>query len=497
MKNNHDQSNGEKIVHEAEEFGVRCAKVDKLRAQGVEPWPLAQTPTASCVQLHDSFAEEDTKEYTLVGRIMTMREHGKTIFANLQDRTGQIQLYIKNDLVGSAQFDLFKQNIDLGDIIGCSGHTFRTKTGEITLKVTSFVLLSKCLRPLPDKFHGIADIEIKYRHRYLDLMTNKESRERFEKRSHIIRAMRTYFYDHDFLEVETPMLHPIPGGAVARPFVTHHNALSMDLYLRIAPELYLKRLIVGGFERVFEINRCFRNEGISTKHNPEFTTVEYYIANHDYHFMMNFTEHMIKYITQLVNGKLRITFGSHELDFETPFMRMTMQEAVAKYGNIAMSDLTPERIGTVAKAKKVEVTGHASWGLILNALFEQCAEPQLIQPTFITEFPVEVSPLAKKNPSNPLIVDRFELFMVSMEMSNGFNELNDPFDQAERFKEQVEQRAQGNKEAHYYDAEYIMALEYGLPPTVGAAIGIDRFTMLLTNAHSIRDVILFPTLKNK
>ncbi|HXW85880.1 MAG TPA: lysine--tRNA ligase [Candidatus Bathyarchaeia archaeon] len=499
MKSNHNQENQgtEKKVHEAEEFRVRCAKMEKLRAQGIEPWPLAKQVTTTCAQIHTAFVENDEKEYMLAGRIVTIREHGKTIFVTMHDQSGALQLYVKSDIIGQEQFDIFKHDIDLGDVIWCAGHTFRTKMGEITLKVTAWTLLSKCLRPLPDKFHGIADIEIKYRHRYLDLMTNEESRERFVRRSQIIRAMRTYFYDHNWMEVETPMLHPIPGGAIARPFVTHHNALSMDLYLRIAPELYLKRLIIGGFERVFEINRSFRNEGISTKHNPEFTTVEYYIAHHDYHFMMTFTEHMIKYVTQQITGISRIMFGDRELNFDAPFARMTMQEAVAHYGDIAVTDLTPERIGTVVKAKKIDIPASASWGLMLNALFEHCVESALIQPTFITEFPVEVSPLAKKNPSNPLIVDRFELFIMGMELSNGFNELNDPFDQAERFKEQARQHAEGNKEAHYYDAEYIMALEYGLPPAVGAAIGIDRLTMLLTNAHSIRDVILFPTLKNK
>lgn len=479
-----------------DEHQVRREKVVAMRKAGIEPWPQAQKVNASCKDIIDEFDESKTsRHYAVAGRIVALRGHGKTVFGHIQDSSDKLQIYLKHDDLKDA-FDQWQSTIDIGDIVWLTGTSFKTKTGEITLKVESFILLSKCLHPLPDKFHGIEDIEIKYRQRYLDLIAEPLDRERFLKRSLIIRTMRSFFDAHNVMEVETPMLHPIPGGAAARPFVTHHNALDLELYLRIAPELYLKRLVVGGFERVYEINRNFRNEGISTKHNPEFTMVEWYIAHHDYHWMMDFIEDMLRSIVMHVCKELKIAYHDTVLDFEKPFARMTMQQAVAHYAQCSIQDLQPDSIDTIIKRYNVELQNqHASWGEKLFALFENIVESQLHNPTFITEFPVEVSPLAKKNHENHAITDRFELFVAGMELANGFNELNDPEDQAERFKQQSEARAGGDVEAHYYDADYIKALEYALPPTVGAGIGIDRLTMLLTNTTSIKDVILFPTLR--
>lgn len=481
------------------EYAVRVEKVEEMRKQGIEPWPQAKTITASCKQVIDEFEKHaETKEYAVAGRVMTMREHGKTIFAHIQDASGRLQIYIKQDLVGDDTFDLIKKFVDLGDIVWVAGPSFKTKTGEITLRAEQITLLSKCLHPLPDKFHGLSDIETIYRQRYLDLIINPESRERFVKRSLIIRTMRNYFDAHGFIEVETPMLHPIPGGAVAKPFVTHHNALDMDLYLRIAPELYLKRLVVGGFERVYEINRVFRNEGVSTRHNPEFTMAEFYIAHHDYHYMMDFIETMLRTIVQTVNnGNLTVMFNDQKIDFAKPFERITMRDAILKFGKLSQEDISEDEIDHTLARFKINIDPKLSWGYKISALFEELAEHQLIQPTFITEYPIEISPLTKRDPNSPSFVPRFEIFIVGMEFGNGFNELNEPFDQAERFREQAAARATGDDEAHYYDADYVLALEHGLPPTVGAGIGIDRLTMLLTNTSSIKDVILFPTMRPK
>lgn len=483
---------------ESEEHSVRCQKVEALRKEGVEPWPATHEVTETCQQVHDEFDLcAESKVYQLAGRIMSKREHGKTMFLVIQDRTTRLQLYIRKDEVGEESFGMLMHQIDVGDIIWVSGVSFRTKMGEITLKVSSYTLLSKCLHPLPEKFHGIADIEIKYRQRYLDLITSAESRERFVKRTKIVRAMRDFFDEHDFIEVETPMLHPIPGGAAARPFVTHHNALDMCLFMRIAPELYLKRLVVGGLERVFEINRNFRNEGVSTRHNPEFTMAEWYIAYKEYHWGMDFLEALLKRVVQEVCGTLEVMFGERSLNFSS-FTRMSMVQAVQQYAHCTAEDLSPLRINDVLKHHALlDENEHLAWGNKLVLLFEKLVEPHLIQPTFITEFPVEVSPLAKRNRENPAVTDRFELFIAGMELSNGFNELNDPMDQAARFKEQANARTCGDDEAHHYDEEYIIALEYGLPPTFGCGMGIDRLAMLLTNTTSIKDVILFPTLKKK
>jgi len=482
-----------------EQYQVRVDKVTKMRELGIDPWPAFKPTNATSADLINEFVDEkESRMYEIVGRILTIRKHGKAAFITLQDNAGKIQVYLREDVIGEQEFSFLNTLVDLGDIVWCKGQSFRTKTGEITLKAQELTLLSKCLHPLPEKFHGIADREIKYRQRYLDLITSTESKDRFTKRSRIVSAMRSFFNEHGFLEVETPMLHPIPGGAIAKPFTTHHNALDMQLFLRIAPELYLKRLIVGGFERVYEINRCFRNEGLSIRHNPEFTTVEYYIAHHDYHFMMTFTEQLLRHIVHAVCGQATVPFGDYMLDFGAPFVRMTMQEAVAKVIECAVEDLEGDKINAIIAQHKIKLEQKdPSWGYKLNILFEELVESTLIQPTFITQFPIEVSPLSKRNAANYDFADRFELYIAGMELANGFSELNNPFDQAERFNDQAKARAAGEEETHFYDADFVTALEYGMPPTVGSGIGIDRLTMFLTNAPSIRDVILFPTLRFK
>ncbi len=493
-----DISPSQNPVNELNEHEIRVEKVTKLRAMGVEPWPPTEEVSSTTRQILDTYApEKESETYTIAGRILTLRGHGKTVFAHVQDRSGKLQVYIRQDVVGDQKFNFLQQYLDVGDIIWCKGSPFITKTGEITLKVSDFALLSKSLFPLPEKFHGLTDVEVRYRQRYLDLISNPESREKFIKRSHIVRFLREYLNSNDFLEVETPMLHPIPGGAAARPFITHHNAYGSDFYLRIAPELYLKRLVVGGIERVYEINRNFRNEGVSTRHNPEFTMLEFYMAYQDYHFIMNFVETMLRQIAQKVSQTVQVPYGDHVIDFGAPFDRISPRQAVLKYSSLKESDLTAERIDATLQQQGVEVPGGSSLEIKIFALFEKLAEPKLIQPTFIINFPVENSPLAKRDAKNPNIAARFELFVAGMELANGFNELNDPFDQAQRFQEQAQQHASGNVEAMHYDAEYVHALEYGLPPTVGVGVGVDRLTMLLSNTTSIKDVILFPTLKRK
>lgn len=482
----------------SQEHEIRVKKVQELRSKGIEPWPSKKEVTATSSEFLAGFPANENKVESLAGRVMALRKHGKTVFAKIQDRTGVIQLYLKADTIGAEQFELFDKYIDLGDYIWVQGAPFLTKTEEITVRVDQFTLLSKCLHPLPEKFHGIADVEIRYRQRYLDLITNHESREKFKIRSKLVSGIRHYLESHDFMEVETPMLHPIPGGAAARPFVTHHNALASDLYLRIAPELYLKRLVIGGFERVYEINRNFRNEGVSTRHNPEFTMLEFYIAHEDYTFAMNITENMLKKSVLEACGKLVIDYGNHTIDFAVPFAHYTVKESVIKIGKLTEENIAPHAIdATVKKYCTKSVAHNASWGEKVYALFEELVEHQLIQPTFITKFPIEVSPLAKRDPLNEHFVPRFELFIGGMEIANSYNELNEPFDQKDRFLEQVKSHEAGNDEAHHFDADYIRALEYGLPPTVGCGVGIDRLTMLVTNTLSIKDVILFPALKRK
>lgn len=474
---------------------LRTSKVAALRSHGIEPWPAHKEVTASCKQVTD--AKREDVEYAIAGRLMTIRAHGKAIFATLQDGSGSLQIYVKEDLVGAATFALFSDYIDTGDIVWVRGTTFVTKVGELTLRVVEAVLLSKCLHPLPEKFHGIADIEVKYRQRYLDLMTSPETRERFVKRSRIISMIRSYFNDHGYLEVETPMLHPIPGGAAARPFVTHHNALESDFFLRIAPELYLKKLVVGGFERVYEINRNFRNEGVSTRHNPEFTMLEFYTAHKDYHFIMDFVTQLFKELALTVCGSLKVPYGDKTINFDN-FRRLSPRQAILEFGGLSEADLAVEQIDETCKKNGAKINlATASYNAKVFALFEATAESKLIDPVFIVDFPIELSPLSKRDEKQPNIAARFELFMAGMELSNGFNELNDPFDQADRFKEQAQARAAGDDEAMYYDADFITSLEYGLPPTVGVGIGIDRLVMLLTNTTSIKEVILFPALRRK
>jgi lysyl-tRNA synthetase class 2 len=480
----------------------RRAKLEELRRQGVNPFandfPVRHT-SADVEAAHagdDAAALEACSErYVLAGRIMARRDFGKAAFIQLQDRTGRLQVYVARDSIGEEAFELFKK-LDLGDIVGVAGAPFRTRTGELSLRAERLRLLTKSLLPLPEKWHGLTDVETRYRQRYLDLMVNPEVREVFRKRSRIVALIREFMVDRDFLEVETPMMQPLAGGATARPFVTHHNALDMDLFLRIAPELYLKRLVVGGFERVFEINRNFRNEGISIRHNPEFTMMEFYQAYATYRELMDLTEQLICHVAQQVCGSLKLTYGGREVDLTPPWDRLTVREAIVKYGNIDPAVLDDHAaLLQVANRLGLELEPGVGHGKLLTEVFEAVAEPHLWQPTFITAYPTEVSPLSRKNDQNPEIVDRFELYVVGRELANAFSELNDPIDQKERFLAQLAEKEAGDEEAHAMDEDYIRALEYGLPPTAGEGIGIDRLVMLLTDSASIRDVILFPQMR--
>jgi len=481
---------------ESSEHEVRLGKVKKLEEQGIRAWPCYKPITATTKLAIEEYEQDPTngKGQAIAGRLLTIRDHGKTFFGTIQDRTGKLQIYVKKDIVGDVAFDLFKHSIDVGDIVWVCGTLFTTKKGEITVKVEELELLSKCLHPLPEKFHGLVDVEQRYRQRYLDLISNPESREKFLKRSGIISTIRHFMENKEFVEAETPMLQPIPGGATARPFVTHHNAYDMELYMRIAPELYLKRLVIGGIERVFEINRNFRNEGVSTKHNPEFTMLEYYMAHGDYLKGIALTEELIQHVVLKNFDSLHLPFQDHTLDFTAPFKRLTMKQSLIDIGGLTEEQISETNIHKELDKHGIVLKVHSYGGQIF-ALFEACVEDKIVQPTFITGYPIEISPLAKRDPNNPEIAARFELFIAGMELSNGFTELNDPIDQASRFKKQVEARDAGDEEAHYFDHDYVRALEYGLPPTVGVGIGIDRLVMILTNTTSIKDVILFPTMK--
>jgi lysyl-tRNA synthetase class 2 len=442
--------------------------------------------------------EKITKKFKLAGRIMAIRDFGKASFVVLQDFKGKIQLYFHKSILKD-KFSFFKEILDIGDIIGVEGSVFKTKTGELTILVENFKVLTKSLRPLPEKWHGLTDKEKRYRQRYVDLIINKNVKNVFLMRNKIIKLIREFFDNRDFVEVETPMMHPVAGGATAKPFETYHNALNMKLFLRIAPELYLKRLVVGGFDRVYEINRNFRNEGISIQHNPEFTMVEFYMAYATYLDLMTFTEELFSYLAEKIFGSLKITYLNEEIDFTPPWDHLTVKEAIVKYSDGYINDKSKlEDIDFLKKyAKKLEIDlkGGEPKGKILTEIFEEVAEKKLIQPTFITEFPLDVSPLAKKNSENPEVVDRFELYIYGREIANAFSELNDPIDQKERFLKQLEEKEKGDEEAHSMDDDYVRALEYGLPPTAGEGIGIDRLVMLFTNQASIRDVILFPHLR--
>lgn len=486
------------LGHISQEHEIRIEKVKKLAEQGIESWPAAKTPNATAQHLLSSFSENDTKVYDLVGRVMTKRLHGKAAFVHIQDATGKIQIYIKEDAVGQNLFHLFEHSIDLGDILWVSGTLFKTQRGEISLRVSNFSLQSKCLHPLPEKFHGLSDVEVRYRQRYLDLICNDSSKQLLMKRSLIVQTIREFLASKNYLEVETPMLHPIPGGAAAKPFMTHHNALGQDFYLRIAPELYLKRLVVGGFERVFEINRNFRNEGISTKHNPEFTMLECYTAHHDVVYAMDLIEAIFQSVAAKIGATGSVQFGDYVIDFSKKFERISLYDAVKKYHKLTDADLHDAKITKLLKVHKVGLPkSNMNLAEKIYLLFAETVEKELIQPTFVTGFPVEVSPLAKRDKQNSDLAARAELFIAGLELANLFDELNDPFDQAARFHQQVESRESGDAEAHLYDADYILALEHALPPTVGFGIGIDRMVMLMTGTTSIKDVILFPTLKKR
>ena len=484
------------VLDESAEHAVRLQKIADMQKEGIQPWPEFKPVSTTAATALADFAKntDETVEYSIAGRLMSLRDHGKTFFAHLQDRSGLIQLYIKKDALGEDQFAAFKKYIDVGDIVFARGTLFTTKKGETTLDVRELTLLSKCLHPLPEKYHGLADVEQRYRQRYLDLISNPESLEKFKKRSKIIQSIRNGLQAKEFIEVETPMLHPIPGGAAARPFTTHHNAYDMDLYLRVAPELYLKRLVVGGLERVFEINRNFRNEGVSTRHNPEFTMLEFYMAHGDCADGMNLVEELIRNAVVDAHGSTSFEFQGKAISVEK-FNRLTVEEALIEIGGLSATDILPANIDATMKKHGVTLPGKPGHGMKLFGLFEELVESKIVQPTFITGYPLEVSPLAKRDPNNPEVTARAELFIVGMEFANLFTELNDPIDQAERFKQQAGARTAGDAEAHHYDADFIKALEFGLPPTVGVGIGIDRLIMLLTNTSTIKDVILFPTLK--
>lgn len=493
----------ERIEDEFEVYQIRKEKLKQLREDGFN-FPNTFKKTDLCKDIYvkaQGLSKEELKEKTITvntaGRIVLRRIMGKASFFHIQDGTGRIQIYLKQN-EHPELYELFKE-WDLGDVVGINGILFLTNTGELTIHANNLELLTKSLRPLPDKFHGLSDIETRYRKRYVDLIANEKSREIFLVRSRVITTLRQFMDSHEFLEVETPMMHPIPGGALARPFITHHNTLDVDMYLRIAPELYLKRLIVGGFEKVYEINRNFRNEGISTRHNPEFTMIEFYAAYKNQQDLMDFTEKMLKFLCDNVLGTRTITYQDNTLDFENPFKRLTIKEAILTY----LDNLEPGQIETVDTLRsllqqyKIPYQDNDGVGKLQMLIFEELIEEKLISPTFIMEYPTECSPLARANEINPLVTDRFELFIAGREIANGFSELNDPEDQAKRFKDQVQQKDSGDLEAMHYDKDYIEALEYGMPPTAGEGIGIDRLVMLFTDSPSIRDVILFPHMRQK
>jgi len=473
----------------------RREKLSQLREERENAFAEKYEVTHHAAEVENNFDELEEKEVQLAGRLMAIRTHGKASFADLMDMSGKVQLYIKQNNIGEDRYEFF-QDLDLGDLVGITGTIFKTNRGQISIRVSSFELLTKSLRPLPEKFHGLKDKDIRYRQRYLDLIVNPDVKETFVIRSKIIKEMRRYLEDKGFLEVETPMMHPIAGGATARPFVTHHNTLDMDLYLRIAPELYLKKLIVGGFEKVFEINRNFRNEGMSYKHNPEFTTMELYQAQADYHDMMELTENLVSHLAEEVLETKILEYEGTELDFTAPWNRITMVEAVKKYADVDFTAFdTAEEAYEAAASVGVKPEEGLSYGEVLNEVFEIRVEEKLVQPTFIMDYPIEVSPLAQKIEDDPRFTYRFEAFVYGREIANAFSELNDPEEQKRRFEKQVEMREAGDEEAQMMDYDFIRALEYGMPPTGGLGIGIDRLIMLLTDSSSIRDVILFPTMR--
>ena len=481
----------------------RFKKLDEIRGKGINPYAGRYEATSRAQDLHDSYGSS-TKEdldkarvnVSLAGRIIAMRSFGKAAFSHIQDGSGKLQVYFQKNTLGEDQYELFKK-LDIGDFIGVKGFLFRTKTDELTVEVEDFVLLTKSLRPLPEKWHGLTDTEIRYRQRYVDLIVNPDVKKVFLLRTRIIQAVRAFLASREYLEVETPMMQTIPGGAAAKPFKTHHNALGMDLFLRVAPELYLKRLLVGGFERVFEINRNFRNEGISTWHNPEFTMLEFYTAYADYRDLMDMTEELISSVAREVIGTTEITYEGMSISLAPPWKRLSFIDSLREAG--VSEDVLTKEDKARAHAKKLgaNLKGGEPLGKLLNELFEALVEPNIVQPTFITDYPTDISPLSKKREDNPDFVERFELFVGGKELANAFSELNDPVDQKERFMKQLAEREAGDEEAHQMDADFVRALEYGMPPAAGEGIGIDRLVMLLTGSSSIRDVILFPQMKKE
>jgi lysyl-tRNA synthetase, class II len=486
-------------IGEAEQ---RRNKLDELKRMGINPYPNDFAIKNTTKEIKDRYGslDKDTLENRnetakIAGRIMAFRDFGKASFLHIQDRMGRIQVYIKKDLIGEDAYKIFR-NLDIGDIVAVAGRVFRTKTNELTIEANLIKLLAKSLLPLPEKWHGLTDVEIRYRQRYLDLITNPEVKDVFVKRTKIIQLIRDFLGKRDFIEVETPMMQSIPGGAAARPFKTHHNALDIDLFLRIAPELYLKRLVIGGFERVYEINRNFRNEGISTQHNPEFTMLEFYQAYATFEDLMNLTEEMISSIAKDLLGMFKIEYQGQTIDLTPPWQRITVKDAILKYSNADEGIFTDKKKAfEFAKKLRLDMPEAFSHGKILLEIFEEVAEPKFIQPTFVTHYPLEVSPLSRKNDRDPAVVDRFELLVCGREIANAFSELNDPIDQRERFIQQAKEKDAGDTEAHLMDEDFVRALEYGMPPTAGEGIGIDRLVMLFTNSASIRDVILFPQLR--
>jgi lysyl-tRNA synthetase class 2 len=486
----------------SEQVEVRRQKLAKLRESGHRSYPNDFKPTHSAAAIAGNYSaasDEELgaapKDLRVAGRIMAIRRMGKAAFFHMQDRRGQLQVYVQQNQLGEQAYAGFR-TLDIGDIVGVTGHLFRTRTKELTLDAQEVRLLTKCLRPLPEKWHGLADVEARYRQRYVDLMVNPAVRAVFEKRSRIVRLMRRFFEERDFLEVETPMMQAIPGGAAARPFITHHNTLAMDLYLRVAPELFLKRLLVGGLERVFELNRSFRNEGISVRHNPEFTMVEFYQAYATFDDFMRLTEELLAAIATEINGSLELSYAGQAIDLTPPWRRLTIPGAIVAHGGANPGEIDNlEGLRNFAQQRDLRVDLSVPYGNLLVEVFEEVAEAQLIQPTFITGFPIEVSPLARKNDQNPALVDRFELYIGGRELANAFSELNDPADQRQRFLEQMAARAAGDDTANPIDDDYVRALEFGMPPAAGEGIGIDRLVMFFTDSPSIRDVILFPLLR--
>jgi len=480
------------------------SKVQELRSRGLNLYPSGFRRDITVQEVMGRFGELDhdalnevSETFTIAGRVMSIRDFGKAIFIHIKDGTGQLQAYVRKDKIGDEEFEIFKLT-DIGDHVGITGQLFRTKTNELTILADSVVLLSKSQRPLPEKYHGLIDVETRYRQRYLDLIVNDNVREAFVLRSRIIKRVREFFDNQGFIEVETPMMQSIPGGATARPFKTFHNALGMELYLRVAPELYLKRLVVGGFEKIYELNRNFRNEGISTNHNPEFTMLEFYVAYATYEDLMDLTEEFFRFLLESLFDRLKLTYQGNEIDFSTPWPRISLTDSLLDIGKVPEHALSDDRaLRDFTRSKGLEAADSEERGRIVVKLFEHLVEPKLIQPTYIIDYPVEVSPLSRRKDSEPEIAERFELFAAGKELANGFSELNNPDDQRERFLEQVSLRDSGDEEALFMDEDYVRALEYGLPPTAGEGVGIDRLVMVLTDSPSIRDVILFPHMRKK